>query len=65
MRHSLLVPACLLILAAGSAARAEFPGPDCCSTYPTFTCPPGYLGYPAPPRNLAIYSGWQDCGGAG
>ena len=49
-----LIPACLLLLAAGAQARAGGPGHDyCCSNYPVYLCPPGYLGWPAPPGEYA------------
>jgi hypothetical protein len=59
MRQTLL-PACLLVFLACPAVRADFPGPDCCSTYPIYLCPPGFLSYPAPPRALAPF---ENCGG--
>jgi hypothetical protein len=69
MRHSYLASACFLLLVASPAVRAGmpgpgvgFPGPDCCSTYPIYLCQPGYLGYPAPPRDLNIYQGCFGCG---
>jgi hypothetical protein len=53
----LLLPACLLLLAICPTSRADFHdgGPDCCSTYPIYLCRPGYLSYPMPPRELALY----------
>ncbi len=64
MRRSLLVPACLLLLAASQPARAGWDA-ECCSTYPVYLCPPGYLGYPAPPGEYAAtgcgsYQGYCD-----
>jgi hypothetical protein len=61
MRHSYLASACFLLLVVSPAVRAGGPGPDCCSTYPIYLCPPGYLGYPAPPRDLNIYQGCFGC----
>jgi hypothetical protein len=57
MRRSFLLPACLLLVAACPAARAQYPWEQCCSTYPVYLCPPGYLGYPIPPYELATYGG--------
>jgi hypothetical protein len=57
----LILPACLLLFALSPASRADFPGPECCSTYPIYTCQPGFLGYPAPPRELA--SSFENCTG--
>lgn len=62
MRRSLLLPACLFLIAICPAARAQHPWEPCCSTYPIYTCPPGYLSFPAPPRDLAIYAGCFGCG---
>jgi hypothetical protein len=53
----LLLPACLLLLAACPTSRADFHdgGPDCCSTYPIYICRPGYLSFPKPPYELGAY----------
>jgi hypothetical protein len=68
MRQSYLASACFLLLVVSPAVRAGspgpgagFPGPDCCSNYPIYLCPPGYLGYPAPPRDLNVYQGCFGC----
>ncbi len=63
-----LLPACLFALASVPCARAGHPdyAPDCCSNYPVYLCPPGYLGYPAPPGEYAptgCGTGWHDCDG--
>jgi hypothetical protein len=73
MRRTLLATASLFLFVASPAARADFPGPgpECCSTYPIYLCQPGYLGYPAPPRELDLSEnctgcnhGCNSCGGA-
>jgi hypothetical protein len=61
MRRSFLLTVSLLLLAACSSARAQHPDQPCCSTYPIYLCPPGYLSYPAPPRDLTIATGWNSC----
>jgi hypothetical protein len=61
MRKAIFVPACLLLLAASSAVRADYPSPDCCSTYPIYLCQPGYLGWPAPPRELSTFENCTGC----
>jgi hypothetical protein len=57
-RHSLAL-ACLLL--ATPLALAEHTGPDCCSTYPVYLCPPGYLGYPIAPYPLANFENCSGC----
>jgi hypothetical protein len=60
MRRTLLASASLFLFLACPAVRADSPGPDCCSTHPVYLCQPGFMGYPAPPHDLASY---DDCGG--
>jgi hypothetical protein len=61
MHRQSFTVACLLLLIACPLATAQHPGPECCSTYPIYLCPPGYLGFPAPPRPLALYENCTGC----
>jgi hypothetical protein len=57
----LLLPTCLLLFTACPTTRADYPGPECCSTYPIYLCRPGFLSYPIPPYELGPYENCTGC----